>query len=643
MRRLLAVLPFLMGCADGLFGPSAEEIDIELERTAISETTLLVGQSVMLTARATGSGSSVVSWQSRAPEIARVDGDGSVHGVAVGETSVIASAGRLADTVFISVLAAPPPQGYCAAGGGVQLARGESLTTTAQAAKQLCIQGGANNQIYVLAPFHAATSGSEIRVEVAANGVGNGSISLQPDPPARSLVSPPYIAAPREFDPEAHRLLREREARDLTPLIRGTGPLFPSTATLAALPNVGDELTLNVNPVVTCANPAERRVRVAAVSDRAVILHETLNPAGGFTNEEYQAFAEAFDDLVYPTVVHNFGEPTDIDGNGRILIVFTAAVNELTGEGAQEYTAGFFYARDLFPRKDTPPLAGCAASNEAELLYLMTPDPSGVINRNVWPKSSVANRTVRVLAHELQHLINASRRLRLVGGDEWSEELWLNEGLSHIAEELTFYAASGLSPRHELSGPALRGSGLAAFERYQGVNASRYASYLRNPAVASPIHGTDLENRGASWAFLRYAADRAAPESEANLWRRIVDSKAVGYANLASALGVSPLAWMHDWAVSLYTDDFIPVDARFRQLSWNFRSVLPTLASGVSGYPLKIDHLRDTSPRYEGTLVPGGTALIRFSIPAEGSVRLDTSSGGKTPPADLRLTLIRTW
>lgn len=643
MRRLLAILPFLVGCTDGLFGPSAEEIAIELEQAAISEATLLVGQSVVLTARSSGSSASQLTWRSAAPEIVAVTEDGTIRGVSIGETSVIASAGRLADTVFVSVLAAPPASGYCGDGTALELARSESLTTTAEAAASLCINGGTATQIYVLVPFHAATSGSELRVEVAADGVGNGSFTLQPDSPPQSILSPPPAESPRPSDSEDHRLLREREVRDLTPLVRGGSLPAPTIPRPAALPTVGDELTLNVNPERTCTEPRERRARVAAVSDRAVILDDVLNPVGRFTDAEYAAFAESFDDLVYPTVTRNFGDPTDIDGNGKILIVFTTAVNQMTKERAQSYTAGFFYARDLFPKRDTPPLGACAASNEAELLYMITPDPSGTVNRNVRTKRSVADRTVGVLAHELQHLINASRRLRVVGGDQWSEELWLNEGLSHIAEELTFYAAAGLAPGGELTGPRIRGSAFTAFERYQGVNMSRYSSYLRKPYGSSPLHGTDLENRGASWSFLRYAADRAVPGGEAGLWRRIVDSKTVGYANLAGALGASPLSWMHDWAVSLYTDDFIPVHARFRQPSWNFRSVLPTLASEVSAYPLRVDHLRDTSTEFEGMLVPGGAALIRFSLPPGGRVRLDTTSGGAAPPSDLRLTLIRTW
>src|SRR5690606_30901546 len=291
---------------------------------------------------------------------------------------------------------------------------------------------------------------SGLRVEIAAEGVGDGTFDRDPSAPGFQRIpqsrsdlageaGEPRAIPSRQFD----RALRERERRDLAPLVgvaSGRSTDQPSLPALSTAPTPGSTLILNVNPLRTCSDPWHREVRVAAVSERAVILHDQVNPAGGFTDAEYRQFAKLFDELVYPTVVENFGEPTDIDGNGRILIVFTSAVNQMTGPEETEYVAGFFYARDLFPKSRTPPLGSCAASNSAELIYMMTPDPGGAIHRNVRPKRFVAERTPSVLGHELQHLVSASRRLRVVGTGDWNEEFWLNEGLSHIAEELLFYA-----------------------------------------------------------------------------------------------------------------------------------------------------------------------------------------------------------
>src|SRR5205807_6994145 len=85
----------------------------------------------------------------------------------------------------------------------------------------------------------------------------------------------------------------------------------------------------------------------------------------------------------------------------------------------------------------------CPGSNVAELINLFVPD-------NVTPKPVVAARIVETMSHEFQHLINAARRLCINKSAAISEERWLNEGLSHIAEELTFYKESGLSPRQNI-------------------------------------------------------------------------------------------------------------------------------------------------------------------------------------------------
>jgi hypothetical protein len=63
------------------------------------------------------------------------------------------------------------------------------------------------------------------------------------------------------------------------------------------------------------------------------VVADTLNPAGGFTSEEYRDFGTRFDQLVYPLAVQTFGEPSDLDGNQRVIIFFTRAVNDLTRPG----------------------------------------------------------------------------------------------------------------------------------------------------------------------------------------------------------------------------------------------------------------------------------------------------------------------
>src|SRR4051812_41725606 len=52
--------------------------------------------------------------------------------------------------------------------------------------------------------------------------------------------------------------------------------------------NLNDVITLNVNGTDPCPNPVYHAARVVAISSRAIILSDTLNPKNGFTTADYQ-------------------------------------------------------------------------------------------------------------------------------------------------------------------------------------------------------------------------------------------------------------------------------------------------------------------------------------------------------------------
>ena len=273
---------------------------------------------------------------------------------------------------------------------------------------------------------------------------------------------------------------------------------------------MGDVISLNVNADSACSRPVYHGARVVALGTHAVVLNDTLNPVGGFTTADFQRYAARFDTLVYPVDVANFGEPTDIDKNGHVALFFTRAVNELTPPRATSYVGGFAFSRDLFPTTKTARAQACAASNEGEFFYLLAPDPNGTINGNARSTSFVDSATTAVVAHEFQHLINASRRL-YVNNTLAFEEKWLDEGLAHEAEELLYYRESGAAPRSNLDITAIRATAAqrAAYNSDMSGNGARYRTYLLAPAANSPYALTDsLPTRGAAWSFLRYAVDR---------------------------------------------------------------------------------------------------------------------------------------
>ena len=393
----------------------------------------------------------------------------------------------------------------------------------------------------------------------------------------------------------------------------------------ARLPGVGEQIQLNVQFDNNCANPVLRSGRVAAVSSRAIMVQDATNPAPGFTDADYQEFATAYDNLVWPVVTRTFGEPEDIDNNDRIVFFVTRAINELTSPSSGTYINGLFFSRDLFPTRDKGNLSACASSNVGEIVYLLAPDAG---RGGPFSYASARAATVGVMAHETQHVISASRRLYTlkVGGTEWNEAVWLNEGLSHIAEELVFYQASGLTPRRNVDRPTIQSSAqyANAYNAFMVSNASRYLNHLTDPERDSPYQtDDDVATRGAIWNFLRYAADRRGGD-EQPLWNTLLNSRTTGMTNLRAALGTDPLPLFRDWAVSVYLDDAVPgVDPRFVQPSWNFRGLF------ASGLPLRTRRLANGAPT-PVSLTPGGAAYLRFGV---GAVRAEVrvTSGGQGP------------
>jgi hypothetical protein len=571
------------------------------------------------------------------------------------------------------------PQPLALAVGQVQTFRGCENA-------ELTLAAGSTDQQFVVVPYFASELADTLRpsVTLALTASGGGSAAADGVAAAEPLRARGAARAadgadgagdgPLVTDAPLHRRLRELTRRHLGPeriaAARATrlagaraaseapGARTPggvSRTLLQANPRVGDLVRVNTNTASPCdtVTSAFRTGRVAAVTERLVILADTANPRDGFTDAEYQRFALAFDTLAYPVTVANFGEPSDVDRNQRSIAFFTRAVNEETPRGADYVVGGYFWERDLFPN-NVRTRDNCAGSNAAEFFYMLVPDPRGTVNGNPRSKDYVAEVTVGTLAHEFQHLINAARRLYVTDALDF-EEVWLNEGLSHVAEELVFFRAAGLAPRGRVSAATLRASNATfdAFTLYGNDNLRRVLTYLRDPENRSPFgRDDDLETRGATWQFLRYAADRlaadAAPAADAALWKRLVDNRTVGRRNLQSALGGSAALddWFQDWTVANLVDAQSPALAglapRFTFPSWSFRSVLTSYNDTSNRpYPLATRTLA-SDVQQTVRLVGGGSAYLRYAVSAGRSATLRTRTTVAPTSGTVRVAVVRT-
>jgi hypothetical protein len=589
-------------------------------------------------------------WTSSDTSIVAVSPSGLVTARAGGAATITATVGEVHGSVLVSV-AVPLPETCSSI---LNLAVGGVHTAAPGENGLLCFEAGAAGAEYTLIPFYgSAVASATVAIEVEVRGaaaVGNSVPARGSSSGSRGLVpivedgtAPTRVAAWEER-------LRERERRELEPRLaalaaRAAGHpvgLEPNLSVSREAPSVGSRMSLNVNAERACTDPIWRSGEVVAVTEQAIVVADIANPAGGFTREEYENFGQLFDSLVYPVVTHNFGTPSDVDQNGRVILFFTSAVNEMS-RGSSSLVSGFYFSRDLFPKQSNGGPSTCAASNEAELLYLMVPDPERGGSSGPFAKSTVQRTTVAVLAHELQHLVNASQRL-LTRRTPVFEETWLNEGLSHVAEELVGNRAANIGRAENVDYERLRATpeGWDQFTRFHRANFNRLGEHLANPA-ATPLFRTDgsLPSRGAVWQFLRYAADRKGG-NESIMWRALTNSSFAGLSNLEAALGADPMEWLRDWTIAIYTDDAIPhVAAIWRQPAWNYRSVFAGIRAD-SSYPLQTQQLAGGGSTAI-SITAGGAVYLKFGVPAAGRTELRTSwNGGLTPPHRLYVSVVRT-
>ncbi len=527
----------------------------------------------------------------------------------------------------------------CTTANTVALAVGE--TRTSLAGSGICVHTSAASEYMVNGFLASAVASAQTQVGITGFSITTVGALASSGANTNQLTSTATRGGPSPILDPARQLdlrLRSLERTVLAPRLPGARSAMRRHSALrtSAPPAVGQILQLNVDE--GCNTPPRYRFgRVAAVTNSAIVVADTGNPAGGFTDADYQSVGVTFDTLVNPLDTIAFGAPSDIDGNGRIILFYTRAVNELTPANSQGIVEGFFNPRDLFPATDLDPNSACSGSNFGEMFYLIVPDPNGTVNGNTRTKAEVQQLTIGVTAHEYQHLINAARRIYVNTSASSFEEVWLNEGLSHIAEELLYYRVTGLTPRQNLDGAAIASTQARAssFNAYAVANIDRYELFLNNPLINSPYADNDsLATRGATWSFLRYAADHQGPR-DGTVWRQLVNSTTTGLQNLTDVFGANIMDRFRDWSISVYTDDRAATNASFQEPSWNFRSVEARL--GLTPYPLEVFPLTNGVQTTQ-TLSGGGSVYTTLGV----SANVTAAVGWSVASPNVQISIVRT-
>jgi hypothetical protein len=384
-----------------------------------------------------------------------------------------------------------------------------------------------------------------------------------------------------------HAMLRARE-RMLAPAAAAAYALAPRAERFVAPPAVGDQRSFSVCSTDQCTGFVTVGAVARYVGSKGAIYVDTLAPAGGYTQADIDSVGQLFDQYLYPIDTTAFGRESDLDGNGVVVVLLTPAVNRLSANcnANNSIILGYFFGADL-----TPTVAG---SNDGEIFYSIVPDP-GNTSCTV-PKEFAKEVLPPTFIHEFQHMISFNQHVLLRGGD--AEDTWLNEGLSHFAEEL-----GGRQVPNQFCPPI--GGANDCFSEFLSGDVSNAYDYLHdvesNFLIEPGSSSGTLPERGANWLMVRWLADHfGGGDSLAGPLTRALDQTSrLGADNVAAVTGEPFATLVAEWQLANYLDDlpgFTPANDHLQYLSWNFRRTFAAL------------HLADTSAfQRDYPLVPDST------------------------------------
>lgn len=218
--------------------------------------------------------------------------------------------------------------------------------------------------------------------------------------------------------------------------------------------------------------------QVAASSARAVVWVDTT-PAHPATLEPafMTEFLADFDKLILPRERAVFGMESDLDGDGRVGLVFTP----LTKDSA----VAFFRQCDLSEADG----CGSGNGNKGELLYLTPP-------ANIAPPYNTPAAIKEILAHELGHLVHFNRKVLRNKLTKWPDASYMIEGFGGFAQDVVGFQSGNLY----VAKAGLDGIGEVSLAEVLGAR-STYDS------------ARDGLLRGAGYLFVRYIYDRAGGDT----------------------------------------------------------------------------------------------------------------------------------
>lgn len=389
--------------------------------------------------------------------------------------------------------------------------------------------------------------------------------------------------------------------------------------------SVGDERTFDVydgDSYVTIT------AKVTAVSDMVVVWEDqtTPNELGTIDEEVVAEVIWNLEDHVMPRERQVFGEESDVDGSGKIDVLVSYTVNQY---GAVAYVT----------QCDIGPVAGCGErGNEGEIVYLGVPDPDDSYGTPAGITETVA--------HELNHLIYGWHKYVAQDQTDASENIYLTEGMSALAQDLTGYNNGN---------QYVWAAALDATD-YLGKSATIDSVSINDVLRGSSYYDVERDGalRGAAYLFLRYCFEQEGGmgvEGDGTLvdeggmtWLHDwFDSPELGIDTVEATMGRSVEEVALDWYTALVVDGRVEND----NPAYNFE---PREVDPVTGYEFGVDMyalihgwLQLEGPelqkidRNDGELRSGGVEYLQAELTEAGTISVAVDPEAKAVARLLRV------
>lgn len=561
-----------------------------------------------------------------------------------------------------------------------QMAVGEAITINPGAAQCAILAGtGQRYLVTVVNPTNSSSTSSAFRFRGAGSGTST------------SPVSTPVTSSLRELPASASAEIRaalvtERVHSDLLranmQLIERLGsPARASTRSNRSssvvvsqpLPNVGDVIDMKIPknfnnlcdatilPANADAGAARVRGRVVYVGAHSIMVEDSANAlAGGQLDPLYRSVGEEFDNVMWPILTTNYGNPLAMDGQlqntGRVFMLFSKVVNALQ----QGNLAGFVSSGDFYSPSE------CAASNQQAVFYARVPTSTASGFQDGGTADSWYRGTRTVIIHEVKHVTSFAEKL-IRGGTPngfFSNDRWLEESSAMLAEELwarsvfgyaqrgnVNYAASIYCEVRPTSDPRCTGKPVSMLDHFFYLY--EYEVTPDAKSMLGPVVSGDFTFYGIGWMFLRWVLDQYAP-SESGFLRTMTQERSLpGIENIEARTGKSFPQLMGEFSIALALDDypgFTPQNLKHALPSWNTRNIFSGLSTDFASQnfftrPIPLKIRTGSFGNFSMDLLSvasGGMSIMEISGTQNARQLFEfKGASGQDFPADMRINIVR--